>query len=554
MNIVFRRNYWILAFAGVVCVALLLIGSTRIISYNFEGGSVAKIEGKDYNNETYLFDTQEVHEVEIGLSKEDYETMVTTYQETSEKDYFRTYVTIDGVTIPDVGIRLKGNLTLMQTLGGSGNGAGGPGGPGGGGGAAGGVAVDGARERPQGGMQGGMMQNFGEIDFDTVDLEEFELPSFMEYPEDWAERTEEEKRESLKALFENIQMPGNGGKEGMPMGGLGGASGDNPPYLIKFDEFIDGQTYEGFTEIAIRLGSDESLLGEPVAFALHEAMGQIVPETAYAVVAVADNEDSLYVIAEQPDSKYVEKHFPDEDGVLYKAGNFVGFEYKGDDPTLYSEIYEQKTDKGDGDFSPLIKFLKFVSEASDEEFEDQLSDWLDIDSMVRMMILDDLLQNQDSFNGMGSNYYLFYSKTTGIFTILSWDQNLAMGGMGGMMGGKNDLEEAGQADGVGGARQNVMNEWLKEGGFGAQEGDGEGRGMGNSSNVLKTRFMANEKFKSFYDQEYERIKNIIFNEGLGAQIVEQFSAPFIEYNKTNGIVDTDKYMEQVESKKGFFDF
>ena len=555
MNIIFRRNYWILVIAGVILTALSLIGLTRIISYNFEGGSTAKIEGKNYDNEIYIFDTEQVHKIEIGLSRDDYEMMISTYQKTGEKDYFRTYVTIDGVTIPDTGVRLKGNLTLRQTLGGEG------------------MRPEDGEDRAVG-PGGGMMQNFKDIDFDTVDLDEFELPAFMKYPEDWDKRTEEEKRESLKALFENIQMPGRdrgnfnadgvgAGAMAMPEdtknvpigGGPGGASGDNPPYLIKFDEFVEGQTYEGFAEIAVRLGSDESLLGEPVAFALHETMGQIVPETSYAVVDVADNEESLYVIAEHLDEKYIEKHFPDEDGILYKAGNFVGFEYKGDDPTLYAESYEQKTNKGDDDMFQLIQFLKFVSESSDEEFENQLNDWLDIDSMVRMIILDDLLQNQDCFGGMGSNYYLFYSKTTGIFTILSWDQNLAMGGMGamggGMMGGKENPEGVAQPESAE-ARQNIMDEWMKEGGFGAQGGGG-GMKMGNSSNVLKTRFMANEKFKALYDQEYERIKAAIFRDGLGSQIVEQLSAPFIEYNQNNKIIDMDKYMEQVTSKKSFFD-
>ena len=171
------------------------------------------------------------------------------------------------------------------------------------------------------------------------------------------------------------------------------------------------------------LGSDATLLGEPVVFELHATASQILPRTSFAVVDITGNETSLYVLAEHPDKKYTAQNFPGENEILYKAGNFVGFEFLGYDPTLYAEKFEQKTNRGGDDLAPLIDFLRFVSESTDAEFAAQLENWIDISSLTRMMTLDNLLNNNDSFDGMGSNFYLFYSKDAAKFTIFFWDQS-----------------------------------------------------------------------------------------------------------------------------------
>lgn len=45
------------------------------------------------------------------------------------------------------------------------------------------------------------------------------------------------------------------------------------------------------------------------------------------------------------------------------------------------------------------------------------------------------MSNTDDIDGPGNNSYLRYNEKTGLMTIVSWDLNLAFGGLGGMMGG-----------------------------------------------------------------------------------------------------------------------
>jgi len=543
MSLNIRRHFWLIIIFIAVIVVCWVFGSTRIIAYNFDGGRDIKVKGKNYDNSIYLFDNSVVHEITIGLSQEDYDRMVKTYQETGEKDYFKTYVVIDGVTIPDVGIRLKGNLSLRQTLGGGGG------------------------------------NNPRDIAAPAVNNRNIDQPPEMvrprnmgfmanvDFPDNWESMTKEEQDTFMRAHLaeqptsttstvatrdgqKNMMMQNGGVFPSMARGG------GNPPYLIKFDEFIPGQTYENFAEVAVRVGSDVSLLAEPVALAIHKHFGEIVPEAAYAVATVAHNDPSLYVICEHLDELYVEKYFPQTDGILYKAGNFVGFEYKGDDLSLYSGIYEQKTKVNHDDLAPLIRFLKFVASSTDEEFASQLPEWLDIDSFTTMMALNDLLANNDSFSGMGSNYYLFYDQNSQKFRFLSWDMNLAMGGMG--RGGQpngNKLELSAKEE----RQWQIMEEWLKEGGFNETNDMAERPNMppggdfnrGSSKNILKDRFMANKEFAQMYNEKYETLQQDIFGQEWVLEKIDQLASVFASYNTKHQIVDQAAYNSGVEKIKNF---
>ncbi len=59
-----------------------------------------------------VWDADSVHEVSIDVDEDEFASMLETYQETGEKEWLTADVTIDGQTISDAGIRLKGNSSL----------------------------------------------------------------------------------------------------------------------------------------------------------------------------------------------------------------------------------------------------------------------------------------------------------------------------------------------------------------------------------------------------------------------------------------------------------
>ena len=230
-------------------------------------------QGPYLNDSIDLFDQSLVHTIVIDITQDDYEEMVETYQNDGEKEWKKVDIIIDGISISDVGIRLKGNSTLRSILGGVGSEDGFP-----------------------------------------------EGAPMMRGDDDFAGREWNQEKDH---------------------GGIM-TSAEIPPFLIRFDKYVDDQTYQGVTEIALRVGNNATLLSEPVAFALHKTMGQVVPDTSLAAGLIGDHGPQLYVVTEHPTDEYVEKYFPGEKGYLYKAGNFVGFTYRGEDEEDYEDIYEEK--------------------------------------------------------------------------------------------------------------------------------------------------------------------------------------------------------------------
>jgi spore coat protein CotH len=58
---------------------------------------------------------------------------------------------------------------------------------------------------------------------------------------------------------------------------------------------------------------------------------------------------------------------------------------------LYDDKFELASAKNKYDLGMLIKFLKFCTESTDEEFAKNLSKYLDINSLVGLMVIDDLV-------------------------------------------------------------------------------------------------------------------------------------------------------------------
>lgn len=81
--------------------------------------------------------------------------------------------------------------------------------------------------------------------------------------------------------------------------------------------------------------------------------------------------------------------------------------------------------------TPLITFLDFINNSTDEEYSKKLSEYLDVDAFASYLAMQDLVSNSDDIDGPGNNAYLYYDKKTKRMTVVAWDQNLSFSGMGG---------------------------------------------------------------------------------------------------------------------------
>ncbi|GAA1853738.1 CotH kinase family protein [Asanoa iriomotensis] len=402
------RHYWklLLACAAFLVVCAVVFSTVRVTPLvTSASDNQADDVTEDVAGTTDLFDSTVGHEITVTFRDSDYQRLLDEFWAEGEKDFLEADLTIDGTFLASVGIRLKGNSTLSGLTRDGEARSGGFGGPGGG--------MAGQRERPDAGQA---------------------PPAGAQQPPDGAAPPEGDFR------------PGGGGPGG---GGFGRSSlkAEEPetlPWLIRFDEFVDGRRYQGHREIAVRvagMGGGSTVLNEAVSLDVLAATGQSAQRYAYSSFTVNDRPTTARLIVDHPDVA------DGGDGVLYKSLATSQFTDQGDDPTAYADDFKQITMKGSQDLQPVIDLIRWVNTSSDTEFAEQLADHVDVDSFARYVAVQDLLLNFDDMSGPGRNYYLWYDLDTRTFTVVGWDYNLTFSGnaMGGGRFGGNELKERFQA-------------------------------------------------------------------------------------------------------------
>ncbi|QYR17608.1 CotH kinase family protein [Corynebacterium glutamicum] len=509
-----NRRLFLGTSAAIIAVGGVL-GGVQVVPYISSGeiqtsaSSTATIDVGAGNVD--IFDTSVSHEISLQVSQESLDEMLADYQEDGSKTWVKATITIDGVTIENVGIRLKGNSTL------SGLGR---------------TSEEGGPQAPEG------VEEF-------TDLSEEEIAQFEEQ---FAAQQETTDASETGETAETEETRGPGGGMGGGMGGMTSVDADDVstwPLLISFDKYEDGRVYQGMTQLALRPGT--TVVNEAMALALTAETGQVSQQSSFTTFSLNDEPSTTRLLLEHPDENYADAL---GNGVLFKADSNSSFTYQGEDQTEYDGQFKQINGDGNGDIQPIINLLKWLDTASDEEFAEYLSDYVDVESFARYVATQNLLVNSDDMAGPGSNYYLWYDYDTGLISVISWDLNLAMsgstdagpddeismggGGGGGMRpGGTTATETEGTAtEGTTTEDMSAMGEMadtenMPDMGEMPDMGDREGGGsMGG--NQLKERFLASDAFTEIYEQVYWELYEEMYGSGTAIELLDEIAASIPE--------------------------
>ncbi|UCN15170.1 CotH kinase family protein [Cellulomonas iranensis] len=415
-----------------------------------------------------LFDTTTVHSIAVTYDEDDYQAMLDAYAATGDKEWIRATVVIDGQELQDVGLRLKGNSSLR-----------------------------GLASRPGTDDAGGAAGATDDADATTDGTGAAEAPADAPARDDLGE---------------------------------GSVSADDPaglPWLIRLDKYVDGQQYAGRTDLVVRGSSTESSLNEAVALQVLALADVPAEQATYVRLSVNGGDERLRLVLDLPDDDLWNADTFENPGITYKADSDGDWSYRGDDASAYADAFEVKSSTSslpeDEQYAPLIELLALVNDASDEDFAAQLGDHLDVDAFARYLAAQDVVQNWDDIDGPGNNSYLRWDETTGLFTVVAWDQNLSFsGGAGaGTPGGGFGGPEAGGGERPTppqGELPDLADGELPQGppqGDAAQDGERAARpggdaaggatgmpgggGPGGAGNALVTRFLATDAFAAAYD-------------------------------------------------------
>ncbi|MEZ5295251.1 MAG: CotH kinase family protein [Ilumatobacteraceae bacterium] len=300
------------------------------------------------------------------------------------------------------------------------------------------------------------------------------------------------------------------------------------PWLIRLDEYVDGQSHDGLTDLVVRSNSTDTSINEAVALELLEAAGLASQDAIAVAFSVNGGDTTLRLVIEHPDDTWMSEEF-DDDGALYKAESTGDYSYRGDDADAYDDVFDQEAGDDNADLDPLIDFLQFLNESDDETFATELEEWLDVDAFATYLAMQDLIGNVDDIDGPGNNSYLYYDTATERFTVVAWDHNLAFGvenvgdgGGPGQMPGGDAMPDVGERP------------QRPEGALDGNGGPGGGFGGPMSgTNVLVERFTAVAEWSRLVDDRTAELEAALYDSGVASEIVDTWAAIVV----STGLVD-----------------
>ncbi|MBN1057023.1 CotH kinase family protein [Clostridium botulinum] len=94
---------------------------------------------------------------------------------------------------------------------------------------------------------------------------------------------------------------------------------DRYSFKIKFDKYVDGQTYHGLESIVLNnIIQDSTYMKEYITYDLYESLGVATPEMSYSNITVNNENWGLYLAIEVINERYLENNFGSSEGNLYK--------------------------------------------------------------------------------------------------------------------------------------------------------------------------------------------------------------------------------------------
>ncbi len=233
---------------------------------------------------------------------------------------------------------------------------------------------------------------------------------------------------------------------------------DRYSFKIEFDQYDGGKTYHGLDKLCLNnLIQDNTMMKDYLTYRLMGEFGVNAPLCSYAWITVNGEDWGLYLAVEGVEDAFLRRNYGRDPGELYKpdsmnfgagrgngrdfdpsalfgdgqgggpGGGFGGkgsgdvkLQYTDDDPDSYPNIFDSaKTDITQADRTRLIQALKALGEGD-------VDSALDMDQVLRYLVVHNFVVNGDSYTGsMVHNYYLY--EEDGRLSMLPWDYNLAFG-------------------------------------------------------------------------------------------------------------------------------
>ena len=197
------------------------------------------------------------------------------------------------------------------------------------------------------------------------------------------------------------------------------------PFNISVDAVIEDQRLWGYKTLNLNNAFvDPTFMRENIA---NRIFGNYMPslKTGYVYLYVNGIEYGLYSNVEQLNKDFLGEWYESKSGNLYKGDPRGELTWKGNDPQLYVNDYEKKTNEDEDDWSDLVQLINVINNSTN--LSEDLPEIMNTDRTLWYFALCNVFVNLDSYIFSSHNYYLYNDPMSGRFDILPWDMNEAFG-------------------------------------------------------------------------------------------------------------------------------
>ena len=201
---------------------------------------------------------------------------------------------------------------------------------------------------------------------------------------------------------------------------------------IKLDWTNDDQSYKSLETLNLNAGGlDPSKLRDAFSYWLFQQAGVPAPRTTFAELTLTIPERleketlGLFTIVEQVNKSFLKDRFGSKKGLLMKPEGIASMEYHGDDWMFYAPLYRPDDTPSSAQSRRVMDFAHLVNHGSEQEFQDSIATYLDVDGFLRFIAVNALIVNLDTLLAMPQNYYLHLDRDTNKFVFFPWDLDIS---------------------------------------------------------------------------------------------------------------------------------
>ena len=200
------------------------------------------------------------------------------------------------------------------------------------------------------------------------------------------------------------------------------------PYNLDMNHWISGQKLMDYNKIKLaNAWLDPTYCKEYIASRIYRKYLP-TPEINLIALHSQGNYTGLYVNTESINKQFLQKHFGENEGVLFKCdgagvfcdengngteGGTPSLAHLGSDSTSYYDSYTIKSEHGWEELMNLISTIEFNPEV--------IEDVINMDRVMWAMAVNTVTNNLDTYNGYYVHNYYLYQDLEGRFQMTPWD-------------------------------------------------------------------------------------------------------------------------------------